>query len=116
MMNLLHTLRSRPQLVPRWAIFCLDLCLATVGLGLAYAIRFEFAPPAHELVAARTFLPAFLLIRALSMLVFRTYAGIIRFSGTRDAGGSCSRCRPVPGCFSHRTSPPTAWAAPTPFP
>ena len=86
MMNLLHTLRSRPQLVPRWAIFCLDLCLATVGLGLAYAIRFEFAPPAHELVAARTFLPAYLLIRALSMLVFRTYAGIIRFSGTRDAG------------------------------
>ena len=86
MMNLLHTLRSRPQLVPRWAIFCLDLCLATIGLGLAYAIRFEFAPPAHELVAARTFLPAYLLIRALSMLVFRTYAGIIRFSGTRDAG------------------------------
>ena len=86
MMNLLHTLRSRPQLVPRWAIFCLDLCLATIGLGLAYAIRFEFAPPAHELVAARTFLPAYVLIRALGMLVFRTYAGIIRFSGTRDAG------------------------------
>ena len=39
MINLLHTLRSRPQLVPRWAIFCLDLCLGTVGLGLAYAIQ-----------------------------------------------------------------------------
>ena len=86
MINLLHTLRSRPQLVPRWAIFCLDLCLGTVGLGLAYAIRFEFDPPAHELIAARNFLPAYLIIRALSILVFRTYAGIIRFSGTRDAG------------------------------
>ena len=32
------------------------------------------------------FLPAYLGVRALSMLVFRTYAGIIRFSGTRDAG------------------------------
>lgn len=85
-MNLLHTLRSRPQIVPRWAIFSIDLSLGVVALGAAYALRFEFDIPAHELHAARHFLPAYLIIRALAMLVFRTYAGIIRFSGTRDAG------------------------------
>jgi FlaA1/EpsC-like NDP-sugar epimerase len=85
MINLLHTLRSRPQLVPRWVIFAIDLAICTVSLGLAYAIRFEFSPPLHELQAARVFLPGYLLIRAFGMLAFRTFAGIIRFSGTRDA-------------------------------
>ena len=85
MINLLHTLRSRPQLVPRWVIFTIDLAICTVSLGLSYAIRFEFNPPLHELQAARLFLPGYLLIRAFGMLTFRTFAGIIRFSGTRDA-------------------------------
>ena len=48
MINLLHTLRSRPQLVPRWVIFAIDLAICTVSLGLAYAIRFEFNPPLHD--------------------------------------------------------------------
>ena len=85
MFQLLHTIQSRPQLVPRWVIFSIDLSLGVVALGLAFAARFEFAPPAHELEAARRFLPLYLAIRAFSMLVFRTFAGIIRFSGSRDA-------------------------------
>lgn len=85
MFHLLRTIQSRPQLVPRWVIFTIDLSICFVSLGLAYAIRFEFAPPAHELEAARRFLAAFLIIRAFGMVVYRTFAGIIRFSGTRDA-------------------------------
>ena len=85
MMNLLRTFHSRPQLVPRWAIFSIDLALGTVALGMAFAIRFEFAPPLHELVAARAFLPLYWAVRGATMLAFRTYAGIIRFSGSRDA-------------------------------
>lgn len=85
MFQLFRTIQSRPQLVPRWVIFLIDLSMGVVALGLAYAVRFEFAPPAHELEAARQFLPGYLIARSLSMLVFRTYAGIIRFSGSRDA-------------------------------
>lgn len=85
MFQLLRTIQSKPQLVPRWVIFSIDLSLGVVALGLAFAIRFEFSPPAHELEAARRFLPAYVAVRALSMLVFRTFAGIIRFSGSRDA-------------------------------
>ncbi len=85
MFQLLRTIQSKPQLVPRWVIFSIDLSLGVVALGLAFAIRFEFAPPAHELEAARRFLPAYIAVRAFSMLVFRTFAGIIRFSGSRDA-------------------------------
>ena len=85
MFQLLRTIQSRPQLVPRWVIFCIDMSLGILALGLAYAARFEFSPPAHELVAARDFLPFYLIIRAFGMLVFRTFSGIIRFSGSRDA-------------------------------
>ena len=85
MMNLLHTLRARPQIVPRWAIFSIDLALGVVALGVAYALRFEFDIPSHELDAARRFLPAYLAFRAFGMLVHRSFAGIIRFSGSRDA-------------------------------
>jgi FlaA1/EpsC-like NDP-sugar epimerase len=85
MFQLLRTIHSRPQLVPRWVIFSIDLALGTVALGLAYAMRFEFAPPAHEVEAARRFIPAYIATRALTMIAFRTFAGIIRFSGSRDA-------------------------------
>ena len=85
MFQLLRTIQSRPQLVPRWVILTIDLSMGVVALGLAYAMRFEFAPPLHELEAARRFLPTYLVIRAFSMLAFRTFAGIIRFSGSRDA-------------------------------
>jgi FlaA1/EpsC-like NDP-sugar epimerase len=85
MFQLLRTIQSRPQLVPRWVIFSIDMSLGVVALGLAYAARFEFSPPAHELEAARAFLPAYLIIRAFAMLAFRTFSGIIRFSGSRDA-------------------------------
>ena len=80
MFQLLRTIQSRPQLVPRWVIFSIDMSLGVVALGLAYAARFEFSPPAHELEAARAFLPAYLIIRAFAMLAFRTFSGIIRFS------------------------------------
>ncbi len=85
MFQLLRTIQARPQLVPRWVIFTIDLSMGVVALGLAYAVRFEFAPPNHELEAARRFLPSYLVIRAFAMIAFRTFAGIIRFSGSRDA-------------------------------
>ena len=85
MFPLFRTIQSRPQLVPRWVIFSIDLALSGVALGLAYALRFEFNIPTHELEAARQFIPGYAAVRALTMLLFRTFAGIIRFSGSRDA-------------------------------
>lgn len=85
MFQLLRTIQSRPQLVPRWVIFSIDMSLGLIALGIAYAARFEFAPPSHELAAARQFLPTYFAVRGLYMLYFRTFAGIIRFSGSRDA-------------------------------
>lgn len=69
---------------PRWIIFSLDLLTCVIALVLAYLVRFEFAPPGLEIDLAIRFLPIFLAVRALSFLIGRTYAGIIRYTSTQD--------------------------------
>lgn len=69
---------------PRWIIFLVDLGVCFVALLLAYLIRFEFQPPRIEIDLAKAFLPIFLAVRAISFVVGRTYAGIIRYTSTQD--------------------------------
>lgn len=69
---------------PRWIIFMVDLGVSFLALIIAYLVRFEFDPPKLEIDLARTFLPIFLAVRAISFLIGRTYAGIIRYTSTQD--------------------------------
>ncbi|MDZ4822273.1 MAG: nucleoside-diphosphate sugar epimerase/dehydratase [Flavobacteriales bacterium] len=50
----------------------------------AYLVRFEFHVPALEIQLAKAFFPIFIAVRALSFLIGKTYAGIIRFTSTQD--------------------------------
>lgn len=85
-MNVLRRLfNEKPQILPRWVILAIDACLALIGLAFAYQVRFEFEPPADELALAQLFLPIFIGVRIAAFLLFKTHAGIIRFSGTADA-------------------------------
>lgn len=78
-------LRLPVRNVPRWVIFFIDLGISLFSLGLAYLIRFEFLSiPQHEIDILLVALPAFIGIRALTFLVFRTHRGIIRYTGARD--------------------------------
>jgi FlaA1/EpsC-like NDP-sugar epimerase len=69
---------------PRWIIFLIDVVTCLIAFGLAYLVRFEFAPPQLEIDLAQAFFPIFLLVRMLSFLAGRTYAGIIRYTSTQD--------------------------------
>ncbi|MFM1933046.1 MAG: hypothetical protein RL226_2349 [Bacteroidota bacterium] len=70
---------------PRWIIFLIDLGICFFSFLIAYLLRFEFAPPAIEVNLALAFIPLFLLVRTVSFLVAKTYAGIIRYTSTQDA-------------------------------
>lgn len=70
---------------PRWLIFLIDLSICFFSLSLAYLLRFEFTPPKLEIDLALAFLPIFLIIRSLSFLAWKTYAGIIRYTSTQDS-------------------------------
>lgn len=70
---------------PRWLIFLIDLTICFFSLSLAYLLRFEFAPPKSEIALAITFLPIFLIVRSLTFVIWKTYAGIIRYTSTQDS-------------------------------
>ncbi len=61
-----------------------DLGVCSFAFVLAYLIRFEFNIPSLEIELAKAFFPIFLGIRALSFILGRTYAGIIRYTSTQD--------------------------------
>jgi FlaA1/EpsC-like NDP-sugar epimerase len=76
---------TKMQIIPRWMIFCIDLGLINVAFFLAVLIRYDFTTLPVE---APALLNPWLLINAFGVflfLLFRTYAGIIRFSGIQDA-------------------------------
>lgn len=70
---------------PRWIIFLIDLAICTSAFIVAYLVRFEFNPPKLEIDLALRFFPIFIAIRALSFVVGKTYAGIIRYTSSQDA-------------------------------
>ncbi len=69
---------------PRWIIFIIDVAICAIAYVLAYLIRFEFAPPAIEIELALRFAPILFAVRILFFLAGKTYAGIIRYTGTQD--------------------------------
>lgn len=73
------------QSTPRWLIFLIDLSIVFFSVVLAYLLRFNFSIPPHELALLPRVMAVVVGVRILSFLVFRTYAGIIRYTSTQDA-------------------------------
>jgi FlaA1/EpsC-like NDP-sugar epimerase len=82
---MLQTLFRFQSGTPRWIVFSVDAFLVTCSLLLAYQLRFNFSIPPDEISRLPYVVPVFLLIRMAFFFVFRTYAGIIRYTSTRDA-------------------------------
>ena len=72
--------------IPRWIIFFIDLGICFVSLALAYLLRFNFASiPKVEVDTFPVVFSSVLGLRALSFLISKTYAGIVRYTGSKDA-------------------------------
>lgn len=72
------------RLMPRWAIFFIDIFLTGNALVLAYLLRFNFKT---ELIDGSEFtrgLAFGLISYAVCFLAFRSYSGIIRHTNTQD--------------------------------
>jgi FlaA1/EpsC-like NDP-sugar epimerase len=71
---------------PRWVIFLIDIFICVFSVFIAYLLRFNFAIPHHELMPMLYYvLPIILVVRAISFLISRLYAGLVRFASTKDA-------------------------------
>ncbi|MCX6276694.1 MAG: nucleoside-diphosphate sugar epimerase/dehydratase [Bacteroidetes bacterium] len=81
-------------------IFLIDLTIAMGSVMLAYLLRFNFSIPPSELKPLPQILLYMALIRSVSFVIARSYAGIIRYTSTGDAlrvfgavfGGSLAFC------------------------
>jgi len=68
---------------PRWIIYLLDIIICFISISLAYYIRFNFSMP-PEIDDFSFIIPFVLFIRALTFLIFRSYAGIVRYTSVKD--------------------------------
>jgi len=74
---------------PRWLILLIDLFISLISIITAYLLRFNFAIP-FEYLDIKSYrslywvIPLVLTIRLISFIISRTYAGIVRYTGTKD--------------------------------
>ncbi len=69
---------------PRWIIFMIDLVICLMSISLAYFIRFDLQNLQETIMEILVSIPFVLGVRAVSFLLFKTYAGTIRFTTIKD--------------------------------
>src|SRR5688572_10304844 len=70
--------------LPGGIIFLFDMGIVFFSLIAAYLVRFSLAIPEKEIATFYFVFPVVLGVRAASFYIARTYAGIIRYTSTRD--------------------------------
>ncbi len=78
-------IRLTEKNTPRWIIFCFDVTACIGSLILAYLLRFNFHIPKIEIERFGYVFTTLITVRAATFLVNKTYAGIIRYTSTKDA-------------------------------
>lgn len=72
--------------LPRWSILIIDLVICAFSLTLAFFLRFNFKSiPAEDLKNLPYDYAILLGIRAISFILSKTYKGVVRYTGSRDA-------------------------------
>jgi len=69
---------------PRWIVFLIDLFICTISISAAFLLRFNFVIPQSYFDDLSFIIPFVLFFRSITFLIFKTYAGIIRYSGAKD--------------------------------
>lgn len=77
------------DIVPRWLIFLIDLFVCSIALTFSHLIRYNLSIEAISLKELTGSIIVLLLINSIVFINFRTYAGIIRYTGLQDAIRIC---------------------------
>lgn len=70
---------------PRWIVFIIDIFICLFSIFLAYLLRFNFHIPAIDKKDMPFVIGYILAIRIISFIAGKTYAGIIRYTSSKDA-------------------------------
>ncbi len=70
---------------PRWIVLTIDLAVSVISIVIAFLLRFNFDLKNDYFNSIWQVVLFVLIIRLIVFLLTRSYAGIIRFTGTKDA-------------------------------
>jgi len=71
--------------LPRWAVFLIDIILVTISTIITFYIIIDLTPNYYHFISFPAKGALIILINIFFFFVFRTYAGIIRYSSNIDA-------------------------------
>lgn len=77
-------IRFPKSYTPRWIVFLIDLSICAISISSAFLLRFNFIIPPSYYESLSFIIPYVLFLRSITFLIFKTYAGIIRYSGAKD--------------------------------
>lgn len=77
------------NIVPRWIIFLIDNAICAFAMLFAHLIRYNLAIDALDVQILSGNVLILTLINSIVFINFRTYAGIIRYTGIQDALRIC---------------------------
>jgi FlaA1/EpsC-like NDP-sugar epimerase len=77
-------IRFPKSYTPRWIVFLIDLSICAISISSAFLLRFNFIIPPMYYESLSFIIPYVLFFRSITFLIFKTYAGIIRYSGAKD--------------------------------
>ncbi|MBN2662148.1 MAG: polysaccharide biosynthesis protein [Bacteroidales bacterium] len=71
--------------VPRWAVLLIDLTISLSSLIFSYYLRFNFEIPEDYINSLVYVIPVFTTVRLISFFITKIYAGVVRFTSSKDA-------------------------------
>lgn len=83
-MNYLRIIFSNSSNIPRWLIFAFDIGICAFAFVFSVLLRFSLRIDDRTLELIITAIPAVLLSKAVFMVYFRLYTGIIRHTSVQD--------------------------------
>jgi FlaA1/EpsC-like NDP-sugar epimerase len=72
------------RITPRWLIFFIDICVCILSIIFAFYLRFNFKLPPHEVDRLFYALAIVVIVRGVSFIIAKTYAGMVRHTGSKD--------------------------------
>ncbi|RZL40731.1 MAG: polysaccharide biosynthesis protein, partial [Pedobacter sp.] len=76
---------SKLEIVPRWIIFTIDICLSVFALLLAEIVRHNFLIDSIDVLALYKSVILTIILNTLVFFNIKTFAGIVRYTSAQDS-------------------------------
>ncbi|PTT01194.1 polysaccharide biosynthesis protein [Pedobacter sp. HMWF019] len=76
---------SKLEIVPRWIIFAIDICLSIFAMTLAKVLKHNFIIEDINILAFYKSMVAVVVVNGLVFVNIKTYAGIVRYTSAQDS-------------------------------